>query len=685
MGCCGDEEQEPPQPGGSASERCTDVLWLIIFVFFWIFMIIIAVFAFAYGNPLRVINGYDSYGNTCGVKNNAKLSKSPESGISTLDKRYLLFMDIEHLRTSLKICVAKCPKKTLRTIEDLQLYYKETGISFCSYGFDLEKADKNDKSLSSLTGPCPNLPIYESIPILHRCFPKPRKEVVQQVFSKFYNLLNSWETVEYTLSDLYSSWKELLIFLFVALGVSFVMVCILHLMATLVSWIFMIVVSISCILGTALLWYTYYEIKHGLREMPDNMILLESLRNEKAFLWYSIIATILTVIILLLVFVMRKKVAFLAALFKETAKCLGSIPGLFIQPIITFAFLLVFFLFWLTVIVCLATANYPGAKKQMGDIMTTSTPFPPGFKTNLDPTTKNTSISLSQTYQNYIEYVDDSWVKGMWWFYIIGLIWTSEFILACQQMTIAGAVSHWYFRGSHADSSPVIYSAKNLMKYHIGSVAKGSFLITLFKIPRLILTYLHTKLKFHSDQGSECAKCGLKCGICCFYCLEKFISYLNHNAYTIITIEGVHFCKAAAKAFSALMSNALHMIMINSVGDFILFLGKCTVTAVTGSLGLIMLKRNPELHFYAAPTLVICVFSFFIAHCILSLYEMVVDTLFICVCEDKNINGADGRWNQTALASFADEPPPRKSKSAQSEALPATELDALKTDGADAK
>lgn len=49
-------------------------------------------------------------------------------------------------------------------------------------------------------------------------------------------------------------------------------------------------------------------------------------------------------------------------------------------------------------------------------------------------------------YQNFIEYVDDSWVKGMWWFYIIGLIWTSEFILACQQMTIAGAVSHWYFR-----------------------------------------------------------------------------------------------------------------------------------------------------------------------------------------------------------------------------------------------
>lgn len=64
---------------------------------------------------------------------------------------------------------------------------------------------------------------------------------------------------------------------------------------------------------------------------------------------------------------------------------------------------------------------------------------------------------------------------------------------------------------------------------------------------------------------------------------------------------------------------------------------------------------------------------------------MVVDTLFICVCEDRNINGAEGRWNQTALASFADEPPPRKAKSAQSEAQPSTELDALKNEGSDTK
>lgn len=48
-----------------------------------------------------------------------------------------------------------------------------------------------------------------------------------------------------------------------------------------------------------------------------------------------------------------------------------------------------------------------------------------------------------------------------------------------------------------------------------------------------------------TKETSPCAQCGLKCCICCFYCLEKFIRYMNHNAYTVIAIEGTHFCNAA--------------------------------------------------------------------------------------------------------------------------------------------
>ena len=256
---------------------------------------------------------------------------------------------------------------------------------------------------------------------------------------------------------------------------------------------------------------------------------------------------------------------------------------------------------------------------------------------------------------NLVEYHEQHYLKYMLYFYIVALIWTSEFIFAASQLCLAGAVAAWYFR--KPTDSPVCDSMAKLVKYHLGSVAKGSFLITIFKIPRLILTYFYAKMKAASTKGNDCANYGLKCCICCFYCLEKFIRYLNHNAYTIIAIESINFCPAAGVAWKAIWTHVLSVATINGIGDFVLFLGKLAVAGVCGFIGLIMLKRNPEIQFYMVPVFVIAVFAFFVAHIILSLYEIVVDTLFLCVYEDRTINGPSGRWKESNLANLLGEEP----------------------------
>lgn len=43
--------------------------------------------------------------------------------------------------------------------------------------------------------------------------------------------------------------------------------------------------------------------------------------------------------------------------------------------------------------------------------------------------------------------------------------------------------------------TPVLSSVMHLMRYHLGTVAKGAFIITLVEIPRLTLTYIHNQLK----------------------------------------------------------------------------------------------------------------------------------------------------------------------------------------------
>lgn len=63
----------------------------------------------------------------------------------------------------------------------------------------------------------------------------------------------------------------------------------------------MIGFTIASLGGTAYLWYTYFDIKHSLdktEQAEKYSILVESVRNETAFFWYSIVATVITVSII---------------------------------------------------------------------------------------------------------------------------------------------------------------------------------------------------------------------------------------------------------------------------------------------------------------------------------------------------------------------------------------------------
>lgn len=117
--------------------------------------------------------------------------------------------------------------------------------------------------------------------------------------------------------------------------------------------------------------------------------------------------------------------------------------------------------------------------------------------------------------------------------------------------------------------------------------------------------------------------------------LEKFIRYLNHNAYTVIAIESINFCPAAGVAWNAMMSNALQVATINGIGDMVLFLGKLFVAVICGLVSVLVLKDKEGVNFYVASVIIIAVFAFFIAHVILSLYEVSFQ-LLIFVIKNKN-------------------------------------------------
>lgn len=84
--------------------------------------------------------------------------------------------------------------------------------------------------------------------------------------------------------------------------------------------------------------------------------------------------------------------------------------------------------------------------------------------------------------------------------------------------------------------------------------------------------------------------------ICFTYCLEKFIKFVNYNAYVVIAIQGKSFCTSAQIAFNLIIENSFRIAIINSFGDFILFLSKLTVTILTLILAVFWMRvpiENP--------------------------------------------------------------------------------------------
>lgn len=76
--------------------------------------------------------------------------------------------------------------------------------------------------------------------------------------------------------------------------------------------------------------------------------------------------------------------------------------------------------------------------------------------------------------------------------------------------------------------TPVLKSLKNLIFFHLGSVALGSLLISLVQLLRAALQYIQTYLKGSTNRFINGL---LTCCQCCLYLFEKFIKFLSRNAY----------------------------------------------------------------------------------------------------------------------------------------------------------
>jgi len=110
----------------------------------------------------------------------------------------------------------------------------------------------------------------------------------------------------------------------------------------------------------------------------------------------------------------------------------------------------------------------------------------------------------------------------------------------------------------------------------------------------------------------------------------------------MIAIYGKNFCTSARTAFMLILKNIVRVFVLDQVTDFLLFIGKLVVIGGVGVLSFFFFSGQipgltdyvPTTNYYFIPVIVVILGTYAIACAFFSVYEMAVDTIFLCFLED---------------------------------------------------
>ncbi|XP_030876596.1 choline transporter-like protein 3 isoform X3 [Leptonychotes weddellii] len=308
-------------------------------------------YSVAAGATGRLLFGYDSFGNVCGKKN-SPVEGAPLSGQDMTRKKHVFFMNSCNLEVkdvrlnSTILCVSRCPEEQLSTLEEVQLFADNNGSFLCVYSLNSINYTQNPNAYSL----CPRLPVppSKSFPLFNRCIPQ-----TPECYSLFASvLINDVDILHRILSGIMSGRDIILGLCIFALALSLGMMVTFRFITTLLVHIFIALIISGLLFVCGVLWWLYYDYTHDLSIELDT-----ERENMKCLLGFAVLSTVITAVLLSLIFVLRKRIKLTVELFQVINKAISNSPFLLFQPLWTFAILIFFWVFWVAVLLSLGTAG----------------------------------------------------------------------------------------------------------------------------------------------------------------------------------------------------------------------------------------------------------------------------------------------------------------------------------------
>jgi hypothetical protein len=209
-------------------------------------------------------------------------------------------------------------------------------------------------------------------------------------------------------------------------------------------------------------------------------------------------------------------------------------------------------------------------------------------------------------------------------------LWVNAFFIAAGQCIIAGAVGYWFFH-QNTDRSQRRGALKtsiwNVVRYHLGSLAFGSFIIAVVQFIRYLMLFLEKQAAARKNRVMVYV---LKCVQCLIWCFEKSLEYINKLAYIQIALLGTNFCTSAKKAFYLVLRHAARFASVMVLGSAIDFIGFLCILSGTTVVGYLI---QVHLHAEVSPLLPVLIYAlvgYVVGKLYMNVFHLAIDASLQC-------------------------------------------------------
>ena len=580
----------------------TDILLLFAIFCVWVTMTLLGFVSIGIissselpkGDPQRLLAEIDYNDRICGYS----------SGVTSKPNAY-------YMLDKTVVCVASCPTSTSYTKFICQDDYQSSADSSQAYGFLLTAAYKCNYEIETTAYVSRCIPNVDTSTAASGASTAAATQGVTISSSMSYEAESStWFQTFF--SDVYNNLG--LTFGFgvgVTCFTSFIFLLLLRIPGILFLTIWAILIGILGLLvvGSFLMWDVSSTWADAANHTTTQATMLEAL----SYIGMGFAGLYLCVLV-----VIGSRVQLAIGVIKEAAKSMAAMPAILAVPLLQVTGLVAFLAVWMVYCVYLASSGEFGT--------TTSTYY------------DSTGTQQSYTYKSF-NYTTNT--KYAFIFMLFCWFWTSEFIVAMGQMIVSLAVSCWYFARdkSTTGSRAVLWALKTAVIYHAGTAAFGSLVIAIIKMIRAGLAYITKKAKMFGNN--MLIKYFLLTIACLVWCLEKFMKFMNKNAYVHTAIYGDSFCFAAKNAFFLLLRNILRVSAVNFVSTFILFIGKLFSPTLTVFILYFICAYDSTISTNVNDLTSLLVFiwiiGYFVSAIFTEIFGMAIETILLCFIADEEM------------------------------------------------